>query len=57
MERIYISELYRAPGDYAGKEITKARPHQVAQMGIGRTFQLNPLFGEFTVFENVGIPA
>ena len=22
-------------------------------MGIGRTFQLNPLFGEFTVFENV----
>ena len=37
---------------YAGKEITKARPHQVAQMGIGRTFQLNPLFGEFTVFEN-----
>ncbi len=38
---------------YAGKEITKARPHQVAKMGIGRTFQLNPLFGEFTVFENV----
>ena len=22
-------------------------------MGIGRTFQLNPLFGEFTVFENI----
>lgn len=38
---------------YAGKDITKARPHQVAKMGIGRTFQLNPLFGEFTVFENV----
>ena len=38
---------------YAGKEITKSRPHQVAKMGIGRTFQLNPLFGEFTVFENV----
>ncbi len=38
---------------YAGKEITKARPHQVAAMGIGRTFQLNPLFGDFTVFENI----
>lgn len=38
---------------YAGKEITKSKPHQVAKMGIGRTFQLNPLFGDFTVFENV----
>lgn len=38
---------------YAGKEITKTKPHKVAKMGIGRTFQLNPLFGDFTVFENV----
>jgi branched-chain amino acid transport system ATP-binding protein len=38
---------------YDGKDITKSRPHQVAAMGIGRTFQLNPLFGEFTVFDNV----
>ncbi|MCD7769083.1 MAG: ATP-binding cassette domain-containing protein, partial [Oscillospiraceae bacterium] len=38
---------------YAGKEITKTPPHTVAKMGIGRTFQLNPLFGDFTVFENV----
>ena len=38
---------------YGGKDITKAKPHQVAKMGIGRTFQLNPLFGDFTVFENV----
>ena len=38
---------------YEGKDITRARPHQVAAMGIGRTFQLNPLFGDFTVFENV----
>lgn len=38
---------------YAGREITKSKPHQVAKMGIGRTFQLNPLFGDFTVFENV----
>lgn len=38
---------------YAGREITKAKPHQVAAMGIGRTFQLNPLFGDFTVAENI----
>ncbi len=38
---------------YGGKDITKAKPYQVAKMGIGRTFQLNPLFGDFTVFENV----
>lgn len=38
---------------YAGHEITKSKPHQVAKLGIGRTFQLNPLFGDFTVFENV----
>lgn len=38
---------------YDGNDITKKRPHQVAKLGIGRTFQLNPLFGDFTVFENV----
>jgi branched-chain amino acid transport system ATP-binding protein len=38
---------------YEGSDITRKRPHQVAKLGVGRTFQLNPLFGEFTVFENV----
>ncbi len=38
---------------YDGKDITYAKPHQVAALGIGRSFQLNPLFGDFTVFENV----
>jgi branched-chain amino acid transport system ATP-binding protein len=38
---------------FGSRDITKAKPHQVAKMGIGRTFQLNPLFGNFTVFENV----
>jgi len=38
---------------FGGKDITKKRPPQVAAMGIGRTFQLNPLFGDFTVFENI----
>ena len=38
---------------FDGRDITKKRPHQVAALGIGRTFQLNPLFGDFTVFENI----
>jgi branched-chain amino acid transport system ATP-binding protein len=38
---------------FDGKDITHKKPHQVAALGIGRTFQLNPLFGDFTVLENV----
>lgn len=38
---------------FDGQDITRKRPHEVARMGIGRTFQLNPLFGDFTVYENV----
>jgi branched-chain amino acid transport system ATP-binding protein len=38
---------------YEGKDITGKKPHQVAALGIGRTFQLNPLFADFTVLENV----
>jgi branched-chain amino acid transport system ATP-binding protein len=34
-------------------DITRSQPNQVAKLGIGRTFQLNPLFPEFTVLENV----
>ena len=34
-------------------DITRKQPHQVAAMGIGRTFQLNPLFPDFTVLQNV----
>ncbi len=38
---------------FAGRDITNKLPDQVAALGVGRTFQLNPLFPEFTVLENV----
>jgi branched-chain amino acid transport system ATP-binding protein len=38
---------------FDGIDITGKKPHQVAERGIGRTFQLNPLFANFTVLQNV----
>jgi branched-chain amino acid transport system ATP-binding protein len=38
---------------FDGKDITGKKPHVVAELGIGRTFQLNPLFADYTVLENV----
>jgi branched-chain amino acid transport system ATP-binding protein len=38
---------------FEGRDITKKKPHQVAALGIGRTFQLNPLFADFTVLQNI----
>jgi len=38
---------------YEDADITRKKPHEVARLGIGRTFQLNPLFGDFSVFDNV----
>ena len=38
---------------YDGIDITRKRPHEVAKLGVGRTFQLNPLFGDFSVYDNV----
>ena len=38
---------------FDGKDITGRKQHEVAALGIGRTFQLNPLFQDFTVLQNV----
>ena len=38
---------------FEGKNISRKKPHLIARMGIGRTFQLAYLFPEFTVFENI----
>jgi len=38
---------------FRNQDITGYRPHKIAQLGIGRTFQLSPVFADFTVLENV----
>jgi len=38
---------------YDGKPIHGRRPHQIAKMGIARTFQIVKPFGDLTVMENV----
>lgn len=38
---------------FNGKDITNLKPHEVAQRGIGRTFQLSNLCMRSTVFQNV----
>jgi len=39
--------------NFRGIELTRLRPHQIAQLGIVRTFQLVKSFPNMTVFENV----
>jgi branched-chain amino acid transport system ATP-binding protein len=42
---------------FRGKDITHLGPHQINQLGIGRTFQLTRLFGHMTAFENLVVVA
>jgi len=38
---------------FDGIDITNKRQHEIVKLGIGRTFQLNPLFSDFTVLQNL----
>jgi branched-chain amino acid transport system ATP-binding protein len=38
---------------FAGEDITRLKPHQVAGRGLARTFQLTTLFQDMTALENV----
>lgn len=38
---------------FDGRVVTGKSPHTIAAGGIGRTFQLTPLFADFTTLENV----
>jgi branched-chain amino acid transport system ATP-binding protein len=48
-----VHKLTRGHISFRGEDITGKKPHIIAGLGIARTFQLNPLFGDFTVLENV----
>ncbi|OWW22073.1 branched-chain amino acid ABC transporter ATP-binding protein/permease [Noviherbaspirillum denitrificans] len=41
---------------FAGKDLSGLRRDQVAQLGIGRTYQIPRPFGDLTVQENIAIP-
>lgn len=40
---------------FEGKEVSDLRPHQIAKLGVARTFQNIRLFGELSALENVAI--
>ena len=42
---------------FNGKNITGLRPHHIAELGIGRTFQIPAPFTKMTVLENVMVSA
>jgi branched-chain amino acid transport system ATP-binding protein len=48
-----VHKLTRGHVSFAGNDVTGKKPHTIAKLGVARTFQLNPLFADFTVLENV----
>ncbi len=53
-----LSGVYRADAGrvvFAGRDISNAEPHEVAEAGVARTFQLLRMFTEMTVLENLMI--
>lgn len=50
-----ISGIYRGSGaiHFRGNEIAGMAPHDIARLGLARTFQHGELFGEMSVLENL----
>lgn len=40
---------------FKGQDITGAKPHQLARIGVGRSFQITSTFQRLTTFENIRI--
>jgi branched-chain amino acid transport system ATP-binding protein len=38
---------------FKGKEITRAKPNELARLGIGRSFQITSTFNRLTAFQNI----
>ncbi|MCJ7774597.1 MAG: ABC transporter ATP-binding protein [Desulfobacterales bacterium] len=36
-----------------GRDVTKAKPHEMVRLGMGRTFQITRTFSRLTAFENI----
>ena len=51
-----ISGIYRADGGqivFNGVDITRKSAHQIARLGMARTFQMLRIFGDMTVLDNI----
>src|SRR5918999_464225 len=50
-----ISGLYRGDGTirFRGRNIAGRRPHEIARLGLARTFQHGELFPQMTVLDNL----
>jgi len=51
-----VTGIYRPDSGsviFGGKNITGLRPHRIAELGIGRTFQIPAPFAKMTILENV----
>lgn len=53
-----VTGVFRPDGGqvlFKGREITGLRPHRIARLGIGRTFQIPAPFVKMTVLDNVAV--
>lgn len=54
-----INGIYQSDGGritFKEKEISKTKPSRIANLGIGRTFQVARVFSEMTLLENMLVP-